>query len=327
MFIDRAKIYVKAGDGGDGAVSFRREKYIPRGGPDGGDGGKGGSVAFVVDPSMRTLLDFRYRRHLKAERGGNGAGRNRTGKSGRDLLIPVPAGTIVSDVDTGDELGDLIAEGDRLIVAKGGKGGRGNARFASSTRRTPRIAEKGEPGEERTLRVDLKVIADVGLVGLPSAGKSTLLSRLTAANPRVASYPFTTLNPNLGVVNREGNTFIIADIPGIIEGAHEGKGLGLEFLRHVERTRVLVYVVDVGSSDPIGDLTTLEREIQIYSEALARKVKVVVANKMDLPGAEKGFKRLKEALFARSTACHPISALTGEGVEDLVDQIHSLLEP
>ncbi len=326
MFVDRVKIFVKAGDGGDGVVSFRREKYVPRGGPDGGDGGKGGSVVFVVDPSMRTLLDFRYRQHFKAERGGNGAGRNRTGKNGRDRLIPVPPGTVVTDADTQDVLGDLIDEGDQLVVARGGRGGRGNARFASSTRRAPRIAEEGGPGEERTLRMDLKVIADVGLVGLPNAGKSTFLSRVTAANPRVASYPFTTLSPNLGVVNRYGNTFVIADIPGIIEGAHEGKGLGHEFLRHVERTRVLLHIVDIGSADPVGDLATLERELEMYSEVLARKAKLVVANKMDIPGAEEGFSRLKGILSARGIDCHPISALTGEGIEEIIVEVQALLD-
>ncbi|MFW5947895.1 MAG: GTPase ObgE [Gemmatimonadota bacterium] len=288
MFVDEATINVNGGDGGAGAEAFRREKYVARGGPSGGDGGRGGDVVLRVDDQLNTLLDYRYREHYRAERGQHGEGSNRTGKSGEDLVLRVPPGTFVSDADTGEELGSLLEPGDELVVARGGRGGRGNAAFASPTNRAPREWEPGEPGEARRIRLELKLIADVGLVGLPNAGKSTLLAAVSAARPKVAEYPFTTLQPNLGVVQlSDGRSFVVADIPGIIEGAHEGKGLGLRFLRHIERTRLLAFLVPVDREDPAGELATLRAELEEYSEDLAGKPYCVVLSKADLlgPGA------------------------------------------
>ena len=299
MFYDRTKIYVKAGNGGNGAVSFRREKYVPLGGPDGGDGGRGGDIILVADEGLRTLVDFRYKRHYKGDRGEHGQGKDRHGKSAEDLILRVPVGTIVKDAETGEILADFTKHGQREVVAKGGRGGRGNARFISNTNKAPTVAERGEPGEERWLLLELKLLADVGLVGFPNVGKSTLISKVSAARPKIADYPFTTLVPNLGVVRVEEESFVMADIPGIIEGAHTGAGLGLEFLRHVERTRLLLHVLDISGSegrDPVQDFEIINRELREYSPALAERPMLVVPNKIDLPGSEDNLARLREHL-------------------------------
>ena len=327
MFIDRAKIYVKGGDGGNGIVTFRREKYVPLGGPDGGDGGRGGNLVFVVDPGLRTLLDFRYQQHLRADRGEHGLGSNKHGRGAKDMLVRVPPGTQVREVETESLLADLTEEGQTFVVAKGGRGGRGNAKFSSASEKAPRYAEKGEPGQERWVWLELKLIADVGLVGFPNAGKSTFLSRVTAARPKVADYPFTTLAPNLGVVDLEGiEPFVIADIPGLIGGAHEGVGLGHDFLRHVERTRLLVHLVDAAGVDgrnPLDDYRQINDELRLYDERLARLTQVVVANKMDLPQAEEGLAQLRAEVGEENV--FPISAVTGVGIKDILYRVASLL--
>src|SRR5690242_5647159 len=285
MFIDRAVVHVVAGAGGAGASSFRREKFVPKGGPDGGDGGSGGSVYVRADPNLATLLDYRYRTQWNAERGQHGKGKNMTGKSGADLVLPVPPGTQVRDAECNAELGEVLRPGDQLLVARGGRGGRGNARFATPTHRSPREWEPGEYGEERRIELVLKLIADVGLLGEPNAGKSTLLSVISAARPKVADYPFTTLEPHLGVVGlSDHRSFVVADIPGIIEGAHAGKGLGLKFLQHIERTRLVAVLVPVDAPDPQATYDLLRREAALYSEELARKPHVVVLTKTDLLG-------------------------------------------
>mgnify|MGYP001566341322 CR=1 FL=1 len=287
MLIDLARIHVIAGSGGDGCVSFRREKYVPKGGPDGGDGGHGGSVTLAVDVHVRTLLDCREAPRYRADSGGAGSGNNRTGKDGEDVVIKVPPGTVVKDAESGTVLVDLLEPGVTWPAASGGRGGRGNARFATATHQAPRRADPGVPGEERWLELELKLIADVGLVGLPNAGKSTLLSRISRARPRIADYPFTTLEPNLGIVVRDPERqFVVADLPGLIEGAHAGKGLGLEFLRHVERTRVLVFLLDVTRPDPAEDLRMLENELARYSGALADKPRLVTLTKADVLPAD-----------------------------------------
>ncbi|MFZ5650334.1 MAG: GTPase ObgE [Bacillota bacterium] len=328
MFYDRAKIYVKGGDGGNGCVAFRREKYVPDGGPWGGDGGRGGDLVFVADEGLRTLVDFRYHSHYKAGRGEHGMGKNMHGRSGEDMVLRVPVGTVVRDSETGDLIGDLTAGGQRLVVAVGGRGGRGNARFATMNNKAPKMAEKGEPGEERWLILELKLLADVGLVGLPNAGKSSLISRISAAKPKIADYPFTTLVPNLGMVRvNEGNSFVVADIPGLIEGAHAGAGLGHEFLRHVERTRILVHMVDVsgyGGRDPVQDFNTVNREISLYNPDLIEKPMVVAANKIDMPGSRENLELLEKELGGRYDI-YPISALTSEGIERLVASLAHLL--
>lgn len=328
MFYDTAKIYVKAGDGGDGVISFRREKHVPEGGPDGGDGGKGGNVVFLVDEGLRTLVDFKYNRHYKAERGQHGRGKNMHGKGGEDLVIRVPPGTLVKDADTGEVLMDLIVPGTKVVVARGGRGGRGNARFLSNKHKAPRIAEKGEPGEERWLLLELKLLADVGLLGFPNAGKSTLISRISAAKPKIADYPFTTLTPNLGVVNlSEGNSFVVADIPGLIEGAHQGVGLGHDFLRHLERTRVLVHLVDLANweYEPYEAYQIINRELELYSRELSQKPQIVAANKIDLPEAKERLEQLRQALEP-DIPVFPISAVTGEGVQELLYKVANMLE-
>lgn len=328
MFVDTARIFVKAGDGGDGCVSFRREKYVPFGGPDGGDGGKGGDVVLVADPALHSLMDFRYRRHFRAERGQHGQGANRHGAAGADLRLPVPPGTVVRDAETGVVLGDLAHAGQEVVVARGGRGGRGNARFKGPTRQAPRHAEAGKPGEERWLELELKLLADVGLVGFPNAGKSTLLARLTAARPKVGAYPFTTLVPNLGVAEYQGDSFVVADIPGLIAGAHRGAGLGHEFLRHVERTRVLVHVVDAAGTegrDPVEDYRTVNRELELHDPDLLRRPQVVAANKVDLPDAEAHLPRLREAAAAAGHRVYPVSAVTGAGLNDLMAAVVSEL--
>ena len=295
MFVDEVEIHVRAGDGGRGCISFRREKYVPRGGPNGGDGGRGGSVIVEADEGLGTLLDFRYRRHYTAQRGGHGEGSDRHGASGDDLVLRVPVGTTIHEPHAGVLLGDLTANGERLEVARGGRGGRGNARFATSTNRAPRRADPGEAGEERTLRLELRLLADVGVVGFPNAGKSTLVSRLSAARPKIADYPFTTLVPTLGLVRLdEEQSFVIADVPGLIPGASEGKGLGLRFLRHLERTRLLVHLLDLDPAtgrDPVEDWKTIQAELREYSPELAARPQLIAANKIDLDGAAPRLKR------------------------------------
>jgi GTP-binding protein len=314
MFVDQATINVYAGDGGAGAEAFRREKFVPRGGPSGGDGGKGGDVVLVADDQLTTLLDFRYKEHHRAERGQHGEGKDRTGRSGEDLVLRVPAGTYVTDTETGESLGELLEAGDRLVVARGGRGGRGNAAFATPTNRAPREWESGQPGEERRITLELKLIADVGLVGFPNAGKSTLLAAVSAARPKVADYPFTTLQPNLGVVELgPGRSFVLADIPGIIEGAHEGKGLGLQFLRHIERTRALAFVIPSDAEDPAAELETLREELAEYSETLAGKPHCVVVSKADLLGPDDAPPELPPG---DAWGTFVISSVSGRGVKE-----------
>ncbi|MBX6423756.1 GTPase ObgE [Thermosulfurimonas sp. F29] len=325
-FVDRVKIHVKAGDGGHGCVSFRREKYVPRGGPDGGDGGDGGDVILVADSQLHTLYDFYHRVHFRAENGRPGMGKKMTGRDGEDLILRVPVGTVVRDAETGEILGDLVQPGQRLVVARGGKGGRGNARFATPTNQAPRYAEPGKPGEERWLVLELKLIADVGLVGLPNAGKSTLLSRISAARPKIADYPFTTLQPNLGVVSlSDERTFVVADLPGLIEGAHQGVGLGLEFLRHVERTRVLLQLVDAASPDPLHDFEVVEREMAHYQPELLRKPRAVALNKIDLIPERAVLNPVREKIEARGHPVYLISAATGEGIRELLEGLWRLI--
>ncbi len=329
MLYDRARIYVKSGDGGNGCVSFRREKYVPFGGPDGGNGGRGGDVYLVVDPHRNTLIAFKYEQHFRTENGRPGEGGKRTGRNGRDLEIPVPPGTVVRGVDDEAHLEvDLVAPGQRLLVAQGGRGGRGNAAFATPSHQAPRLAERGEPGEERWLELELKLIADVGLVGYPNAGKSTLLAAVSAARPKIAPYPFTTLSPNLGVVTVGDQSFIMADIPGLIEGASEGVGLGLEFLRHIERTRLLIHLLDgagVDGRDPLDDYAATNRELAAYSPTLAARPQLVAVNKMDLPDARSYWERLREALPVEPENLFAISAVTGEGVDTLLQRLAALL--
>ena len=319
MFVDRVKIIVQAGDGGKGCVSFRREKYAPKGGPDGGNGGDGGSVVFQVHPGISTLLDLKYHPHQRAQRGAHGKGKNQHGRRGEDKIVDVPPGTIVIDADSGEALADLIGDGDSFVGADGGQGGRGNASLSNFRNRLPRFAELGAPGERRTLRLELKIIADIAIVGLPNAGKSTLLSRITEAHPRIDSYPFTTLSPNLGVVDTEDYTrFVVADIPGLIEGAHDGVGLGHDFLRHIERTKVLVFLVDAGATDPMKDYETLRNELNLHNEALAGKPQLVAANKMDLAAAREKWPEVERAFREKKMSVTAISALEGEGLDNLI---------
>ncbi|MBC2710878.1 MAG: GTPase ObgE [Desulfosarcina sp.] len=327
-FIDEARITIQSGSGGAGCVSFRREKYIPRGGPDGGDGGRGGDVVFKATTKKRTLYHFQFQKLYKAKNGSGGQGNNRAGKGGDHLIIELPPGTLVIDADTGDILKDLVDTDEVFVVAKGGRGGLGNARFKSSTNRTPRFAQPGEPGQTLNLRLELKLLADVGIVGLPNAGKSTLVSALSSARPKIADYPFTTLTPNLGVVqtNRR-EPFIVADIPGLIEGAHTGTGLGIQFLRHVERTRILLHLVDVAAIDPdhpLKDLDTVNRELHQYSQALAEKPQLVVLNKMDVDWAEDAATFFKEA-YGESELLQ-ISAASGKGLDLLTATLCNLLD-
>ncbi|MGD0915635.1 MAG: GTPase ObgE [Thermodesulfobacteriota bacterium] len=329
-FVDEVRIQVKAGDGGNGCVSFRRERFVPRGGPDGGDGGKGGDVILQGNAQLSTLLDLTYPQQLRAQRGVHGKGKDQTGRNGEDLIIRVPVGTLVRDDQTGEILQDLLFDGQRFIVAFGGRGGRGNARFATATQRAPRHAEKGEKGEQGWVRLELKLLADVGLIGYPNAGKSTLLSQISSAKPKIADYPFTTLVPNLGVViSEEHRPFVVADIPGLIEGASSGAGLGLTFLRHVERTRLLVHLLDVSkgpSCNPLNDFHALNHELTAYHPSLSLKIQILVLNKIDLPavreradGIEKEFERMGHRLYR-------ISGKTGEGVERLMEGVSQALE-
>lgn len=328
MFYDQAKIFVKGGDGGAGAVAFRREKYVPEGGPSGGDGGRGGNVVFMADEGLRTLVDFRYKRHYKADRGEHGMGKNMHGKGGEDLVVRIPTGTIIKDSDSGEVLADLTEHDQRFVVAPGGRGGRGNARFMSNTNKAPTLAEKGEPGEERWLTLELKLLADVGLVGFPNVGKSTMISQVSAAKPKIADYHFTTLVPNLGVVELEdGESFVMADIPGLIEGAHTGAGLGHEFLRHTERTRLILHVLDIAGSeerDPLEDYRIIQDELRQYSPELAQRPMLVVANKMDIPGADENLERLQNFL-GKDIEIFPVSAATGDGLKPLIYRVAQLL--
>ncbi len=330
MFVDEIEIFVKGGDGGAGCVSFRREKYVPFGGPDGGDGGDGGSVWLEADAALSTLLDYHYQRHYEAERGEHGKGANRHGARGRDLILRVPVGTVVSDRDTGELLGDLTVPGQRVLAVRGAPGGRGNARFASPTNRAPRQADLGRPGPSRWLRLELKLLADVGVIGFPNAGKSTLVSRISAARPKIADYPFTTLTPTLGIVRvDEERSFVIADLPGLIAGAAQGRGLGHQFLRHTERTRLLLHVLDLDPQtgrDPLDDLRVINEELRAYSPALAERPQIVAANKIDLPEAAPRLAAV-EAFCARSgLRLHAVSAATGGGLGDLVRGVAAALE-
>jgi len=319
MFLDQAKIQVKAGDGGNGCVSFRREKYVPFGGPNGGDGGHGGDVILVVDPKLNTLSSFHHKTKFAAERGKNGAGKDQTGASGADLRIVVPPGTVVRDADTGTLVADLTTPGQELRVAHGGRGGRGNARFATPTNQAPRMAENGEPGESKSLTLELKLIADVGIVGLPNAGKSTLLASVSAARPKIADYPFTTLEPYLGVATLDDETtLVLADIPGLIEGASQGAGLGHEFLRHVERTRVLIHLLDGASEHPLADYETINAELAAFGRGLDVKPQIVAFNKMDLIQAQELWPQVKQALEERNVEAMAISAVAQEGVRELL---------
>ena len=326
QFIDEARISVKAGDGGNGCISFRHEKYIPKGGPDGGNGARGGSIIIRADRQLNTLLDFKYKHSYQAERGENGRGKDQEGKSGKDVVVKVPLGTLVRDALKKKNIIDMVHDGDEVVIAQGGKGGRGNEEFATATNQAPRYAEPGTPGEERELILELKLLADVGLVGFPNAGKSTLISVVSAAKPKIADYPFTTLTPNLGLVRyAEGKSFVIADIPGLIEGAHEGKGLGIQFIRHIERTRVLVFLIESISDDPKKDYQILLNELASYNPAIAKKKKIVALTKMDVVN-EADTKKLAKIKFGRGVETRPISAVTGYGIRELLDDMWNVLE-
>ncbi|MCH1641607.1 GTPase ObgE [Paenibacillus timonensis] len=332
MFVDKAKIYVKGGDGGDGLVAFRREKYVPEGGPAGGDGGKGGDVIFRVDEGLRTLMDFRYQRHFKAQRGEKGRNKSQHGANAENMIVRVPPGTVVIDDDTQEVLADLTRHGQQIVVARGGRGGRGNIRFATPNNPAPELAEHGEEGQERWVVLELKVMADVGLVGFPSVGKSTLLSVVSAAKPKIGAYHFTTITPNLGVVEvGDGRSFVMADLPGLIEGAHEGVGLGHEFLRHVERTRLIVHVVDMAGSegrDPFEDWQKINDELRQYNADLEKRPQIVAANKMDMPEAAEHLAKFREevAKVRGELEILPISSLTRQGIQELLYRVSDLLE-
>lgn len=331
MFIDRARIFVQSGKGGDGMSSFRHEKFVPKGGPNGGDGGQGGNVVLVADRNVNTLVDFHFRRLFKAKPGGKGEGSNKYGRNAEDLLITVPLGTIVKDEESGQVMADLSRDGQQAIVAKGGRGGRGNWHFRTSANRTPTFAERGEPGEERWLRLELKVLADVGLLGYPSVGKSSILRKVSAAQPEVAAYHFTTLNPILGVVDLpDHRSFVMADIPGLIDGASEGVGLGHDFLRHIERTKILIHVLDVSGMegrDPIDDYEKINAELAKYSEKLSRKLQIVAANKIDLLTDDSdNLERLMDYMAAKGIEVYPICAMNGDGMDRLLERVWTLLE-
>lgn len=329
MFVDQVKVYVKGGDGGNGMVAFRREKYVSMGGPAGGDGGRGGDVIFQVDEGLRTLMDFRYSRHFKAARGEHGMSKSKHGRGAEDLIVKVPPGTVVTDANTKDIIADLVEHGQQAIIAKGGRGGRGNIRFATPANPAPEIAENGEPGQERDVTLELKVLADVGLVGFPSVGKSTLLSVVSAAKPKIAEYHFTTIVPNLGVVETDdGRSFVMADLPGLIEGAHQGVGLGHQFLRHIERTRVIVHVIDMSGTEgrnPYEDFVTINKELEKYNLRLLERPQIIVANKMDMPESEENLQAFKDEL-KEEHPIYPISAITRQGVRDLLFRIADQLE-
>ena len=341
MFIDEATIRVKAGDGGNGCLAFRREKFVPRGGPSGGDGGKGGDIIMESSERHNTLVHFRFNPEYKAQRGRHGEGSNKTGREGEDVILKVPVGTLVFDFETGEKVHDFSHADERIIIARGGRGGRGNAQFATSTHQAPREHEDGRPGEERTLRLELKLLADVGLVGYPNVGKSTLISRISAARPKIADYPFTTLQPNLGVVvvgqPPDDRSFVVADIPGLIEGAHEGAGLGTQFLRHIERTRLLVHLVDIsdasGRPDPVKDVEVIMGELGSFGAKLEQKPMIMVASKIDVANKDK-LAKLKRYCKKQNLELFPISAVTGKGVDELkyamadkIEQVRSMPEP
>ncbi|MBS9361173.1 GTPase ObgE [Listeria welshimeri] len=329
MFVDQVKIYVKAGNGGDGMVAFRREKFVPNGGPAGGDGGKGADVVFVVDEGLRTLVDFRFKRIFKAEHGEHGMSKSMHGRGAEDLVVKVPQGTIVKDIDTGEIIADLVAHGQRAVIAKAGRGGRGNKRFATPANPAPELSENGEPGQERNVQLELKVLADVGLVGFPSVGKSTLLSVVSAARPKIAAYHFTTIVPNLGMVDAgDGRSFVMADLPGLIEGASQGVGLGHQFLRHIERTRVIVHVIDMSGSEgrvPYEDYMAINNELEQYNLRLMERPQIIVANKIDMPEAEENLKEFKTKI-AEDIPVFPISAVTKTGLRELLLAIADKLE-
>lgn len=329
MFVDHVKVYVKGGDGGDGMVAFRREKYVPYGGPAGGDGGNGGNVVFIVDEGLRTLMDFRYNRHFKAKRGENGMSKGMHGKNAEDLVVKVPPGTVVMNEETGNVIADLVEHGQKAIIAKGGRGGRGNMRFATPANPAPELSEKGEPGQELNVVLELKVLADVGLVGYPSVGKSTILWVVSAAKPKIGAYHFTTIVPNLGMVDTDdGRSFVMADLPGLIEGAHQGIGLGMQFLRHIERTRVIVHVVDISGMegrDPYEDYLTINEELKQYNLRLTERPQIVVANKMDMPGAEENLEEFKQKV-GDEVKVFPVSAITKQGLTPVLYEIADLLE-
>jgi len=332
VFIDEVKINVKAGDGGAGCMSFRREAHVPKGGPDGGDGGRGGDVILEADAAVSSLIDYRFKRHFKAERGTHGKGAIRHGAGGEDLVLKVPLGTIVRDSESGDTLGDLTVPGQRLTVARGGHGGRGNPHFVTPTKRAPAFAELGEPSEERWIDLEMKLLADAALVGMPSVGKSSLIGRMSAARPKIADYPFTTLVPNLGVVRAGGRSFVVADVPGLIEGASEGKGLGHEFLRHIERTALIIHVVDLTGSyearDPLEDYDVINRELELHAAELAQRPRVVVGNKADVSGTQENSQRLRERAEADGARYFEVSAVTGQGMDPLIlavgEMVHEL---
>lgn len=329
MFVDQVKVYVKGGDGGNGMVAFRREKYVPKGGPAGGDGGNGADVVFEVEEGLRTLMDFRYKRHFKAPRGEHGMSKNQHGKNSSPMIVKVPPGTVVTDEVTGQVIADLTEHGQQAVIAKGGRGGRGNSRFATPANPAPELSENGEPGIERNVILELKVLADVGLVGFPSVGKSTLLSVVSSAKPKIAEYHFTTLVPNLGMVETEdGRSFVMADLPGLIEGAHEGIGLGHQFLRHIERTRVIVHVIDMSGlegRDPYEDYLTINAELKEYNLRLTERPQIIVANKMDMPDSEENLTSFKEKL-EEDLQIFPISAITREGVRELLYAVADAIE-
>ncbi|MCY7865275.1 GTPase ObgE [Bacillus spizizenii] len=329
MFVDQVKVYVKGGDGGNGMVAFRREKYVPKGGPAGGDGGKGGDVVFEVDEGLRTLMDFRYKKHFKAIRGEHGMSKNQHGRNADDMVIKVPPGTVVTDDDTKQVIADLTEHGQQAVIARGGRGGRGNSRFATPANPAPQLSENGEPGKERYVVLELKVLADVGLVGFPSVGKSTLLSVVSSAKPKIADYHFTTLVPNLGMVETDdGRSFVMADLPGLIEGAHQGVGLGHQFLRHIERTRVIVHVIDMSGlegRDPYEDYVTINQELSEYNLRLTERPQVIVANKMDMPQAAENLEAFKEKL-TDDYPVFPVSAVTREGLRELLFEVANQLE-
>lgn len=330
MFTDYAKIIIKSGDGGNGAVSFRREKYVAAGGPDGGDGGRGGSIYFIVDPDSNTLVDFRFKKKFKAENGKNGEGARRYGKSGEDLYVKVPIGTLIKDVETGKIIADLSHKGQKELILPGGRGGKGNSYFATSTRQAPRFSQDGEKGIEKEVILELKLLADVGLIGFPNVGKSTFLSKTTSATPKIADYHFTTLEPNLGVVKNDyGESFVIADIPGIIEGASNGTGLGLQFLRHIERTRLLLHVIDVSGIEgrnPVDDFKTINEELKSYSEKLSKRKQIIVANKIDSMQDENLYNDLEKLAKENNIEIFKISAVTGEGISELLKRVSQVLK-
>lgn len=329
MFVDHVKVYVKGGDGGDGMVGFRREKYVPLGGPAGGDGGNGGDVIFEVEEGLRTLMDFRYKRIFKADRGVHGGSKNMHGANADDLIIKVPPGTVVKNEETGEVIADLVEHGQKAVIARGGRGGRGNSRFATPANPAPELSEKGEPGFELNVELELKVLADVGLVGFPSVGKSTLLSVVSAAKPKIAPYHFTTIVPNLGMVGTEDHrSFAMADLPGLIEGAHEGVGLGHQFLRHIERTRVIVHVIDMSGMegrDPYEDYLTINEELKQYNLRLTERPQIIVANKMDMPDSEENLKAFKEKVGS-DMKVFPISAISRQGLQELLFAVADMLE-